>query len=265
MPQLQGSNSNLQFDRYLWLGSTPMQAALNLIKMPGNLLKILFTNTTNDVAYNYIKLEFHIMILLSGGLLFIIKPRFLFMLIPIYLQKLIPNDYNFWGINNQYSIEFVPILSIASITTISKNKSNYRLPFAIILTAVTMGATIYTMENRVSKWYDGINTRFYSKEHYNTEFNVKMINRAIKVADGSRAVSASSRLAPHIKSQRIYHYPMVKDAEYILILPKSNSWPLSSTDFQNSIDTLNQSKCFRMIYSDDDLLIYKRNKRRATR
>jgi hypothetical protein len=118
---------------------------------------------------------------------------------------------------------------------------------------------------KVSKWYDGINTRFYSKEHYNTEFNVKMINRAIKVADGSRAVSASSRLAPHIKSQRIYHYPMVKDAEYILILPKSNSWPLSSTDFQNSIDTLNQSKCFRMIFSDDDLLIYKRNKRRATR
>ncbi len=264
MPQLQGSNSNLQFDRYLWLGSTPMHAAMNLIKSPTNLLRILFTNTTNDVAYDYIKLEFHIMVLLSGGLLFAINPRFLFMLIPIYLQKLIPNDYNFWGINNQYSIEFVPILSIAAISTISEIKSNYRLPFAIVLTAVTMVATIYTMENRVSKWYDGINTRFYSKEHYQTEFNIKKINRAIKVADGSKAVSASSRLAPHLKSQRIYHYPIVKDAEYILILPKSNTWPLSSIDFKNSIDTLNQSKCFAIIYSDDDLLIYKRNESKAT-
>lgn len=264
MPQLQGSNSNLQFDRYLWLGSTPMHAAMNLIKSPTNLLRILFTNTTNDVAYDYIKLEFHIMVLLSGGLLFAINPRFLFMLIPIYLQKLIPNDYNFWGINNQYSIEFVPILSIAAISTISEIKSNYRLPFAIVLTAVTMVATIYTMENRVSKWYNGINTRFYSKEHYQTEFNIKKINRAIKVADGSKAVSASSRLAPHLKSQRIYHYPIVKDAEYILISPKSNTWPLSSIDFKNSIDALNLSKCFRMIYSDNDLLIYKRNESKAT-
>lgn len=199
------------------------------------------------------------MVFLSGGLIFFKKPWFLFMLIPIYLQKLIPNDYNFWGINNQYSIEFVPILSIATITTISEIKSNYRLPFAIALTAVTMGATLYTMENRLSKWYDGINTRFYSKEHYQTEFNVKMINRGIKVADGSRAVSASSNLAPHIKSQKIYHYPLVKDAQYILLLTKGKPWPLSSVDFQKSIDTLNHSNGFRVIYCDDDLLIFKRN------
>lgn len=265
MPLLQSTSTNLQFERYRWLGETPMQVVLNLILSPINIFKVLFTNTTSDVAYDYIKLEFHIMVLVSGGILFLLRPRFLFMLIPIYLQKMIPNDYNFWGINNQYSIEFVPILSIAAITTISEIKSNFRLPIAIVLTAVTIVATIYTMENRISKWYDGINTRFYSKEHYKTEFNVKMINRAIKVANGSRAVSASSRLAPHIKSQRIYHYPIVKDAEYILILFKSNSWPLSCNDFQNSIDTLNQSKCFRMIYSDKDLLIYKRNERKAIR
>lgn len=259
MPRLQSSSTNFQFERYLWLGNTPMQAALNLIKSPANLFMVLFTNTTSDSAYNYIKLEFHIMVFLSGGLLFFKKPWFLFMLIPIYLQKLIPNDYNFWGINNQYSIEFVPILSIAAITTISEIKSNYRLPFAIVLTAVAMGATLYTMENRLSKWYDGINTRFYSKEHYQTEFNVKMINRGIKVADGSRAVSASSNLAAHIKSQKIYHYPVVKDAQYILLLTKSKPWPLSSVDFQKSIDTLNHSNSFRVIYCDDDLLIFKRN------
>ncbi|MEY1639528.1 DUF2079 domain-containing protein [Tenuifilum osseticum] len=265
MPLLQSTSTNLQFERYRWLGETPMQVVLNLILSPINLFKVLFTNTTSDVAYDYIKLEFHIMVLVSGGILFLLRPRFLFMLIPIYMLKMIPNDYNFWGINNQYSIEFVPILSIAAISTISEIKINYRLPFAIALAIVTAAATAFTMENRVSKWYDGINTRFYSKQHYQTEFNIKRINEVIRITDGCKAVSASSRLAPHLNARKIYSYPFVKDAEYILLLPKSNTWPLSADDFKKSIDTLSQSQHFTKVYSDNDLLIFKRNERKAIR
>lgn len=258
MPWLQNSVSNLQFHRYMWLGSTPFEVFVNLINSPENLFKILFINTLGDSAYNYIKLEFHIMVLLSGGVFLLFKPRFLFMLIPIYLQKLVPNDYNFWGINNQYSIEFAPLLSIAAISVIAGIKPNYRLPLAIAITSLTIGATAYTMENRVSKWYDGVNTRFYSKQHYRAEFDIKKINRAIRVTYRSKAVSASSRLAPHLQSQKIYHYPIVKDADYVLVLPRSNTWPLSKNDFQHSLDTLRQSQKFSMIYSDNDLLIFKR-------
>lgn len=258
MPWLQGNDSNLQLTRYLYLGNSPLQAFTNLITSPELLYRTLFTNTIGDTAYDYIKLEFHIMVLVSGGVLFLVNPRFLVMLIPIYLQKLIPNDYNFWGINNQYSIEFVPILSVCVITFLSEITPKLRPYIALAITALTLGATLYTMENRVSKWYDGINTRFYSKQHYQTEFDVKKIKQAIRVAQGSRAVSASSRLAPHLTSQRIYHYPIVKDATYILLLPNSNTWPLSYDDFQHSIDTLKQSENFRMIYSDKDLLIFKR-------
>lgn len=258
MPWLQGNTSNLQLTRYLYLGNSPLQAIANLITSPDLLFKTLFTNTIGEPAYDYIKLEFHLMVLISGGLLFLLNPRFIVMLIPIYLQKLIPNDYNFWGINNQYSIEFVPILSISAITFLSGIRPKLRPYIAMAITALALGATLYTMENRVSKWYDGVNTRFYSKRHYHTEFDVKKINRAIRVAHASRAVSASSRLAPHITSQRIYHYPIVKDAEYILVLPNSNTWPLSYDDFQHSIDTLKQSESFSTIYSDKDLLIFKR-------
>lgn len=255
----------MQFERYQWLGESPMQVILNLILSPFNLFKVLFTNTTSDSAYDYIKMEFHIMVLVSGGILFLLRPRFLFMLIPIYLQKLIPNDYNFWGINNQYSIEFAPVLSLAAISTISEIKINYRLPFAIALTILTAIATAFTMENRVSKWYDGINTCFYSKKHYQAEFNIKRINEAIRVTDGSKAVSASSRLAPHLNARKIYSYPFIKDAEYVLLLPKSNTWPLSADDFNKSIDVLSHSQHFTKVYSDNDLLIFKRNERKAIR
>lgn len=257
MPWLQGNTSNLQLSRYLYLGNSPLQAFTNLITSPELLYKTLFTNTVGEPAYDYIKLEFHLMVLVSGGY-FLLNPRFLVMLIPIYLQKLIPNDYNFWGINNQYSIEFVPILSICAITFLSGITPKLRPHIAVAITTLTLGATLYTMENRVSKWYDGINTRFYSQRHYQTELDVKKINLAIRVTHGSSAVSASSRLAPHLTSQRIYHYPIVKDAEYIFILPNSSAWPLSYDDFQHSIDTLKQSKSFSMIYSDKDLLIFRR-------
>ena len=121
------------------------------------------------------------------------------------------------------------------------------------------------MENRVSKWYDRINTRFYNKQHYQTEFDIKRINEAIRITDGSKAVSASSRLAPHLNARKIYSYPFVKDAEYILLLPTSNTWPLSADDFKKSIDTLSNSQHFTKVYSDNDLLIFKRNERKAIR
>jgi len=49
----------------------------------------------------------------SGGIFLIIEPRFLIMLMPIYAQKLFNNDMGKWGLNYQYSIEFVPILTFA--------------------------------------------------------------------------------------------------------------------------------------------------------
>ena len=258
MPWLQNSHGNLQFNRYLWLGSTPIQVVTRLIESPQTLLKVLFTNTTGNSDYDYIKLEFHAMVLLSGGLLFAFKPRFLFMLVPIYLQKLIPNEYNLWGISNQYSIEFVPILSITAIAFLSEIRPNLRRYLAITIAAITLGATIYTMENRVSKWYDGINTRFYSKVHYQTDKNIKRIKAGLKVTEDSRIVSASSRLAPHLKSEKIYHFPVVNDAEYIAILIKGSTWPMNEVDFQQAIDTLKKSKSFKMLYIDKDLLIFKR-------
>lgn len=104
----------------------------------------------------------------------------------------------------------------------------------------------------------GLIPRFYSKVHYQTDKNIKRIKAGLKVTEDSRIVSASSRLAPHLKSEKIYHFPVVNDAEYIAILIKGSTWPMNEVDFQQAIDTLKKSKSFKMLYIDKDLLIFKR-------
>ena len=89
-------------------------------------MSLLFKNTLNDPTYDGIKQELFLMVFVSGGIALLLRPVYLFMLIPIFAQKLLSNDYALWGINSHYSIEFVPILSIAIIDLLRKLK-NYNI------------------------------------------------------------------------------------------------------------------------------------------
>ena len=61
------------------------------------------------------KVEFHWMMMIAGGWACLRHPQFLCMLIPIYAQKMLSNAPSFWGVGRQYSIEFVPIISLAVV------------------------------------------------------------------------------------------------------------------------------------------------------
>ncbi len=257
MPWLQGVNQNLQLNRYQYLGDNPLSIIINLSENPKLMLQALFTNTIGDTTYNYIKLEFHLMVMISGGLLFLFSPWIVVMTIPLYLQKMLPNDYNFWGINNQYSIEFVPMLSLAFIYFLVRIREKSRPILAAIAALLTIAATLYTMEHRVSKWYDGINTRFYHADHYKSNMDLVHLKRALKLTTSAKAVSASSQIAPLLAANKIYHYPVVKGAEYIAILKKGSHWPLLDEEFQFSIDTLRQSKRYGLIFENPDVLIFR--------
>lgn len=259
MPYLQGADSNHQLGRYSEYGDSVFQIIYSFIKEPQLLIKLLFVNTNPDSIYDSVKIETHLMILLSGGIFLFFKPSYLIMLIPILGQKFLSDDYGIWGINNQYSIEFVPILSLVVIDSLKEITTKWRIPIGIAVAIITLGANIQTIESRASKWYDSKNTKFYSKRHYTPEVDVRKVKKALKLVSNANSVSASSRLASHIVSvEKLYHFPYISNAEYIALTKKIGFWPLSKEAYFSKINELITNQSYVKIYEDDDLIILKR-------
>jgi uncharacterized membrane protein len=247
------------------LGNDLGEAFRTILTKPFYSIKLLFINHLDDPTYNGIKIELFIAVILSGGLALIRKPLYIIMLIPIIAQKMYNNSYAIWGINYQYSIEFVPILTIALfqwISEIKKNKLKMILAYSsVILTLLT---TAKFMDSRVSKWYSPANQRFYQKIHYVRNFRVKEVHKALKLIPDNAIVSAQTMLVPHIAFRdRIYHFPSIRDAEYIALLPVDrNTYYISYEKYYKKVQMLKHSNEWKLLFNNDELLIFKRIKSR---
>jgi len=259
MPSLQGVENNLQFEKYSHFGNSFGDIVKAIIQKPLNAILLFFANTTGYAVYDGIKQELFLMVFVSGGIALLFRPIYLFMLIPIFAQKLLSNDYGLWGINGHYSIEFVPILSLATVDLIQHSKK-HKIIIAVIISLSTIIFTINSINHRVSKWYNKTNSKFYSCDHYDSEFDVEKVSNALMLIPNKAKVSVSSCLSPHLAfREKLYHFPIIKDADYIVLATsKRKSYPLSEEDFVIKIKELRNSDVYSIIFDDLNILIFKR-------
>ena len=118
MPKISNNSSYVHFN-YDALGNNYHEAVYYLISHPLAAFKVLFINHNNDPNGDFVKMELHVLMVISGLLFLIKKPQYLFMLIPIYFQKLFNNAPSVWGVGGQYCIEFAPIMAIGVFTVIA--------------------------------------------------------------------------------------------------------------------------------------------------
>lgn len=257
MPSIANANRPYLHFHYNALGENVSDAIQTVITKPMYTLSLLFQNHLPDQGYNGIKTELHLMILFSGGLGLLFRPQYLLMLIPIYAQKLFNDDYIKWGLNSHYSIEFVPILTLAIFSAIGKIK--YKKTLGIIICLVTIIATYITLQSRKSLWYDKKLSRFYTAEHFKTPYNPSTIYKLLKLIPDSVSVSASGALVPHLAFREyIYQFPDGENADYIAILLNGKTYPLSNVDFNNKMESLKKSGQFDVIADDLFITIFKR-------
>jgi len=262
MPAFVPYKSVGQLSRYLYLGENLSQVFYSIITQPKQTFSLLFFSPLPEAVYQNIKIELHLMVLLSGGFLFIYRPGFLVMLIPIYLQKLLSTDYGMWGINYHYSIEFVPILSLLLIHSAERIRLE-RLKIIVVSVVVftTLTSTLYTFFHRESVWYDKNKTCFFCLKHYNTDLNLQSIIKTIDKIPYKASISTHFSLAPHLALREIiYQFPITKDAMYIALLKKAeNYYPLSETDYFIKIDELRRNPYYTVWIENESMIIFKHN------
>jgi uncharacterized membrane protein len=241
------------------LGSNFGEVIINIIKHPLKALELLFVNHSGDPAYDWIKTETYIAILLAGGLALFLAPEYLIMLIPIIAQKVFNDIPMRWGISVHYSIEFAPILVIAFYTVLVKIKK-WQLPIASLGMAITLISNISFLDHRTSEYYNRENSQFYKKSHWARDFNVGEAHRILSKIPQNAKVSAQSPLCPHLAFRDyIYHYPFIGDANYIALIPAEiNKYPLTDETYQKAIDDFLASGEWVIADKNEALLILKK-------
>ena len=263
MPYLRGGEGLSQLNRYSHLGNSIPEIAISAIKNPIHFFSQFFTNHVDNVSAVGVKKEFHLMVLLSGGLVLIHRPHFLVMLIPIYAQKMLSNNLVFWSINGHYSIEFVPIFTLCLIEFLN-HKHFYKWRY-ILITAVVIStyyATYKAIKYDNVLWHDKWKLDFLDKKHYFSDLNLNRVYNALKLIPSQEPISVSTNLAPHLAfREKIYHFPIIKNATYIAVFKyKRGTYPLNREDFDKKLEELMNDENFKTIYDENDLLILKRIK-----
>ncbi len=245
--------------RYSNMGDTIWEKLNFIFFKPQQLFKYLIENPTTEVFYNGLKSEFHFMILVSGGIFLFRFPKFLLMAVPLYFQKLLTNDFGFWGINAHYSIEFVPIISLALIYAALhfKRYAKYLLIFVCIS---TLGFHIKSLYERQSLHYNQEHNNFLIAEHYQANMNLSDVKKVINEIPKYVSVSASSELTPHLANRKnIYLFPIVKNAEYIVLLKKgTNYYPIGEKDFNLRVKELRSNSNYKITKENKSIVVFKR-------
>ena len=258
MPAFSNGNTYPHF-QYSILGENFHEAIFHLLRHPFEMLKILFTNHTNNPHGDYVKLELHALVILSGLPLLLKKPQFLLMLIPIYFQKLFHDNVSMWGIGGQYNIEFAPIMAIGIFMTISEFK-NIKLKniLSVTVLSLTLFCTLRTMDNTIFP-ISKSRIRLYQASHYTSDYNESNLHRQFSLIPKDAIVSAQSAFVPQMALRdKIYQFPLIKDAEYVVYSMKENSYPITGDEFIALVNQLENSNEWSIQYKDEDITILKR-------
>lgn len=244
---------------YSIIGHSPADALKNLFLHPMKYIGNFFTNHTANPAGDYVKTEMHILILISGLYLLFTRPAYLIMLIPIYLQKAYHDNPQVWGIFGQYSIEFAPVMAIgifSFINDLKKKKTALWISALVIAGAVL--ATFRTMDHTVM-YTQKSKIRFYQASHYARGYDVNVVYRELEKIPPDAAVSAQSPFVPHLALRdKIYQFPIVNDATYIILSENEETYPLKKDVFAEEVNTIKASGTWAVVYSGEGLLVFRR-------
>ena len=244
---------------YSSLGRTPHEAIVYMLTHPLGVLKLLFTNTSPYPVYDWDKLEFHILILLTGLPLFLFRPGYLLMLLPLYLQKMLHDQPSLWGVGLHYGVEFAPIMAIGVFEVINGiHKERVKTWAAGLMAVLGLSVTFHTMDSTIT-FTNKTRIRFYQKAHYTQAYDVKAVHRILREIPADAKVSAQAVFLPHLALRpHIYQFPLVEDAEFIVYSVREGGYPLTATEFHDQIAAYSNSPEWMVWRKHDGFYVLKK-------
>jgi uncharacterized membrane protein len=265
MPALNESGQ-FQHNHYSVLGRNGGEIMENVFTHPFQVFRAFFEDVQGKHPLGTsIKLEFYFLLLLSGGWALFKRWPYLLMCAPVIAQKMLHDNTGMWGCFAHYCVEFSMILPLAVFGVVITLRQRWmKLVMASTALLFTIGATLYALDFPLEHqshdhgYHDSI--RFYQERHYVRRFDTGKVDRVLEMIPKDAAVSALSPLVPHLIARRdLYMYPVVDNAQYIILLPGDNPYPMEYPEYEQRIDGLRKDPAWRIVHDDPQIIIFQKN------
>ncbi len=258
MPSLSSSGTYNLF-HYGIIGNSPKEALLYVVTHPIETIRLLFVNHRELPEADYLKLELHVFLLVSGLWLLFKKPIYLFALIPIFGQKLFHHNYGTWGISGQYSIEFAPIMAIGIFEALAGiQAAKWR---KIMLYTSVIGSLMATRQLMIGThaWVSTHRIRFYEKAHYVQKFDKQPLFSGLKKIPHHVPVSVQSPILPHLATQNeLFQFPIMHHAQYVVLSPVLETYPLDQSAMEAQIEAFKADENWEIFDQSEVHIIFKK-------
>lgn len=244
---------------YSSLGHNFYSAAIHLISHPIDSIQTLFANHSGLPQADFVKVELHLFLMASGLWLLILKPAYLVMLLPIFFQKLYHDNYTVWGIGSQYAVEFAPVMALGVFSGVGERFNLKAQPWisGIILLLATI-TTVRSMDRTVLST-DKQRIRFYQKSHYTRHYDVGKVHELLKQIPAKAVVSAQSPYVPHLSLRdRVYQFPIVRDAEYLVLSVNESPYPMQHQQLAVAVDSIANSGVWQQMHQTEGCTLFRR-------
>lgn len=263
IPSIETAEKQFSLFNYSALGINPGKALLFIISHPIETFKLFFINHLNDPAYDWVKSEFYLVYLISGGFVLFLRPKYLIWFIPIVAQKVLNDGYIRWGISTYYSIEVVTLLPLSVFAALSSIKQKrIQNGLILIVTVATLATTIYKLDEKhyVLPWtLSPEKVRFFDKQFLTSPLPIGKINETLALIPSNAKVSASDHLFPHLAQRRsIYLFPTVNDAEYVVFSVYDDYYLISHRDNEESRNTYFSDPQWELVAKEFPVFLFKR-------
>ena len=178
----------------------------------------------------------------------LLSPLFWLTVFP-YLFLRFSSSYNLmWTMDFHHNANLMPFLIVSTAFAISHFKFPHK-PIIILISILL--------------FFGGLNPRgiiwsAFQKDFTNTK-SYNYINESLTIIPASAVISAGSSIVPHLSNrEKIYMYPEVLDANYIVLDSALASYPLERNDLSEKIHNLEESSSWQIEKQIKTLIIFKR-------
>lgn len=256
IPSLESETKTFALFNYVALGEGPGAALLFIFQHPIRSVELLFINHSAGPEWDGVKVKFYLLFGLSGGFLLITRPAYLICLIPLIAKKMYNDDPFRWGYESYYGIEVASILPVLLFSVIAEQRWLKPSHLTTAVFAAGMAGAVYGFHD-----FQNVHVfnkiEFYTKDFYRRDYP-EDLKKVLADLPADAAVSASSRLLPHLAyRQKIYFFPMIKDADYVCLSVYGDTWPASVEEYEAKIAEL-RGNGWQDFYASGNALILKR-------
>jgi len=263
IPAFQPEDFEYVHFRYSALGADFGEALRTVFTRPGHVFKLLYENHYPDQPWlDGIKPELYRMMFYAGGIALLLRPQYLIMALPIIGQKVFSDKGGAWGIHSHYSIELVPLLSIAVCHVLLDLRLRVLQNALAVLVAVsTIASNLYSFSHRLKPFGKPENIDLFSEAHWlpYPGVNLHHIHEALALIPPDVPVSASNTIVSHLTMRdQAYMFPRIENAEYIILLRDIIVYPENKEQQAERIQDLRTSGEWEVIYEQGKMIVLRR-------